>query len=77
MKATDEQIIETFTRTRSYAATGRELGMHGNNVAQRVLRLRLRGVELPEAGRTFALNPELAREAGRKGGQHVRDKELL
>lgn len=72
MKATDEQIIEVFTKTRSYAATGRELGMHGNNVAQRVLRLKLRGVELPDAKRWFALNRDLARTAGRKGGKHVK-----
>lgn len=77
MKATDEQLIESFKRTLSPRATGRELGMHANNVSMRLLRLRLKGVDLPEALKGFALNRESAREAGRKGGRHVKGSRTI
>lgn len=75
MKATDEQVIEAWGRNHAdRKVTALELGMHPNNLDMRLMRLRLKGHVLPEAKRGFAINRELARTAGRKGGKHVKTK---
>ena len=45
---TDEQIIDSFRRTKSYMATARELGMlNRQTVHYRIMSIKARGVELP------------------------------
>lgn len=67
MKVTDEQIIESYRRTRSPLHTAKELGVHRNSVSMRIWRLIAKGVDLPEPLATFARDPDYARKMGEKG----------
>lgn len=67
MKAIDEQIIESYRRTRSPLHTGKELGIHRNSVSMRIWRLIAKGVDLPLPLKVFERDPDYAREMGKKG----------
>lgn len=63
MKATDEQLIESFSRTQSYAATGLELGIRRQNIRSRVIELRNRGFKLPPLVKRYPIsNSKRAKE---------------
>lgn len=52
-RPTDQQIIASFSETRSYVGTARELGLNPGTVERRVFKLRANGIELPRALRRF------------------------
>lgn len=62
---TDEQLIDIYMKNQEYAIVGRAFGITRQAVEQRIRRMQLAGVNLPDSNRSnmaFHYTPERVRE---------------